>query len=468
MTRFIGREQELAALEKAYRKDIFQMAVVYGRRRVGKTTLLRTFCEGKQAVYYTAIKTTADRNMNLFGKAVLNALAPELAGTNFGSMEDIFSFLGERGREERLVVVLDELPYMAKKDDSMLSILQKHIDEQWQFGKIFLIVCGSAVSFMEDEVLSEKSPLFGRRTMQLRLEPFSYRKTAEFVPSWSPKEKAVVYGVTGGIAKYLDLFDENRSLDDNLIDLFFNSSGYLYEEAENLLMQEFRDIEGYSRVIETIAAGATQFQEIADKSHISVQSVIYILKNLTEVGIIEKQQAVSEEHNKKKTKYVLKDLMLRFWYRFVPNAIGAVEIGQGRRYYEYQVKPMLSDYMGSVFERICRQYVMEMGICGEFRCMVTRVGTWWGTNSARKEETDIDVVGLDPQKKEALIGECKFKNEKADRKVYEALLARRDLLHEHYQVVQYLIFSAGGFSEWLEQESKTGNIRLIDLEELYQ
>ncbi len=467
MARFIGREEELGALEAAYGKDCFQMAVVYGRRRIGKTTLLRQFCMNKRTVFFTAIKTTAERNAELFGQCALKALAPEMSMSSFRSLDDLCEFLGNQSRNERLVVVIDELPYMARKEESLTSTLQKHIDEQWQFGKMFLILCGSSVSFMEDEVLSEKSPLFGRHTMQLKLNAFQYRQTAQFLPSWSAYDRAVAYGLTGGIAKYISLFDENKTLDENIVSLFFSKSGYLYEEADNLLTQEFRDVDSYSRIIETIAAGSSQVQEIADKSGLSAQNVSHALKNLTETGIAERQQAITEEHNKKKTRYILTDEMLRFWYRFIPEAVDAVEIGKGGLYYLQNVKPQLSSFMGSVFEKMCRQYTLEAGLMGAFQCGVTRVGTWWGTNPARREETDIDVVGLDRMRKEAVIGECKFRHELTDKKVYDALRERHNLLHEGYRVVQYLLFSASSFSDWLTEEAKNGPLKLIRLDEMY-
>ena len=467
MARFIGREEELQALEAAYRKDDFQMAVIYGRRRIGKTTLLRQFCMGKKAVFFTAIKTTAERNVELFGQCALKALAPEMSRSSFRSFDDLCEFLGNNSRDERVIVVIDELPYLARKEESITSTLQKHIDEQWQFGKMFLIVCGSSVSFMEDEVLSEKSPLFGRRTMQLKLDAFNYRQTALFLPSWSAYDQAIAYGLTGGIAKYITLFDEAKTLDDNIVSLFFSKSGYLYEEADNLLTQEFRDVDGYSRIIETIAAGSNQVQEISDKSGISAQNVSHSLKNLMETGIVERQQAITEEHNKKKTRYVLTDEMMRFWYRFIPEAMDAIEIGKGRLYYQHSVKPQLTSFMGSVFEKMCRQYTLEAGITGAFPCTVTRIGTWWGTNPEQREETDIDVVGLDKTRKEAVIGECKFRHEMTDKKVYDALVARHHLLHEGYRVVQYLLFSASGFSDWLMEEAKNGVLQLIRLEDMY-
>lgn len=466
--RFIGREMELKALEDAYEKDDFQMAVIYGRRRIGKTTLLRQFCQGKKSVFFTAIKSTPKRNIDLFGKCVLNALAPEMRLTSFQSFDALCSFLGEQSKNERVIVVIDELPYMVKKDDSITSMLQKYIDEEWQFGKMFFIVCGSSVSFMEDEVLSEKSPLFGRRTMQIKLSAFHYDQTAQFLPSWPAIDQAVAYGITGGIAKYLSLLDERKTLDENIISLFFSKTGYLYEEADNLLTQEFRDVDGYSRVIETIAAGSNQVQGIADKSGISAQNVLHLLKNLVETGIVERQQAITEEYNKKKVQYVLSDEMLRFWYRFIPDAIEAIEIGKGDIYYYRNVKPNLYSFMGNVFEKMCRQYTLKAGITGEFQCTITRVGTWWGTNPEKKTETDIDVVGLNPGNKQAIIGECKFRHEITDKKAYDSLVERHSLLHQNYRVVQYLLFSASGFSDWVIAESKQGTLRCISLEEMYK
>lgn len=466
--RFIGREMELKALEDAYEKDDFQMAVIYGRRRIGKTTLLRQFCQGKKSVFFTAIKSTPKRNIDLFGKCVLNALAPEMRLTSFQSFDALCSFLGEQSKNERVIVVIDELPYMVKKDDSITSMLQKYIDEEWQFGKMFFIVCGSSVSFMEDEVLSEKSPLFGRRTMQIKLSAFHYDQTAQFLPSWPAIDQAVAYGITGGIAKYLSLLDERKTLDENIISLFFSKTGYLYEEADNLLTQEFRDVDGYSRVIETIAAGSNQVQGIADKSGISAQNVLHLLKNLVETGIVERQQAITEEYNKKKVQYVLSDEMLRFWYRFIPDAIEVIEIGKGDIYYYRNVKPNLYSFMGNVFEKMCRQYTLKAGITGEFQCTITRVGTWWGTNPEKKTETDIDVVGLNPGNKQAIIGECKFRHEITDKKAYDSLVERHSLLHQNYRVVQYLLFSASGFSDWVIAESKQGTLRCISLEEMYK
>ena len=197
---FIGREKELEHMEKLYNKPGFQMIVIYGRRRIGKSTLIKKFIEGKRAVYYTAIKNSIRHNLNNLGNEVISSLVPDFSGMNFSNLEDLFFFMGKQCQDERIVIVLDEFPYFAEADKSFTSVLQSYIDNHFNHGKMYLILCGSSISFMENEVLSEKSPLFGRRTSQLHLKPFHYLDAAKFVPNYSESEKALCFGITGGVA----------------------------------------------------------------------------------------------------------------------------------------------------------------------------------------------------------------------------------------------------------------------------
>ncbi|MDE6055593.1 MAG: ATP-binding protein [Lachnospiraceae bacterium] len=468
MDKFIGRRNELEALGRLYEKEGFQMMVLYGRRRVGKSTLIKEFIKGKRAIYYTASKTGIRNNLEKLGKQVLAEMAPELGALVFQDMDALFSFIGKRCMEERLVFVIDELPYLAEADDGVLSVIQNHIDGEWASGQMFLILCGSSISFMENEVLSEKSPVFGRRTAQIKLEPFSYMEAAEFVPAYSETDKAVCYGITGGIAKYLSLMDDSLSLDENIVNQFFTKSGYMYEETNNLLMQEFRNISTYNDIIEAVASGANKINEIADKTHIEPTTVSHALANLVVTGIVVKEYAITDEANKKKVQYKFKDNMFRFWYRFVPDAVGAIELGKGDVYYQNIVKNRISEYMGEVFEDMARYYTLKLGLCGELNCFVTSVGKWWGTNPRKHETTDIDIVGLDKQSKKAVLGECKYKNEPIDKKVYDALLEKNGLISGTYTVVQYLLFSKKGFSDWVMEQADQGLVKLISLQDMYR
>lgn len=468
MNKFIGRKNELAAMEQLYKKQDFQMMVLYGRRRVGKSTLIKEFITDKKAVYYTASKTGIQNNMEKMGRQTLAELAPEMDDMNFKDMDALFSFIGRRCMDERIVFVIDELPYLAEADRGVLSIIQNHIDTEWGQGQMFLILCGSSISFMENEVLSEKSPVFGRRTSQIKLEPFQYIESAEFVPSYSETDKAVCYGITGGIAKYLSLLDDSVSLDENIIALFFTKSGYMYEETNNLLTQEFRNVSTYNDIIEAIASGANKINEIADKTHCESTAVSHALSNLTAIGIVEKEFAITDESNKKKVRYKFKDNMFKFWYRFVPDAVGAIELGKGELYYKSIVKNKISEYMGEVFEDMARYYTLNAGLCGELACFVTSVGRWWGTNPKKQEPTDIDVVGLDKNSKTAVLGECKYKNEPVDKKVYDALMERNGLISSVYTVVQYLLFSKSGFSEWLMEHADHNTVKLVSIQDMYR
>lgn len=467
MNQFIGRKTELRSLEKAYQAPGFQMVVVYGRRRVGKSTLIKEFIKDKRAVYYTATKSGINKHIELWGKQALEIFAPEMNSLSFSSMEDLLDFLGKHSENERSIIVIDELPYLAEADKSILSVLQKYIDNQWMNGQMFLIICGSSISFMENEVLSEKSPIFGRRTLQIKMEPFHYLEAAEFVPAYSCEEKAICFGITGGVAKYLSMLDDSKSLDENIMQLFFSKTGYLYEETSNLLTQEFRNVSTYNDIIGAIASGANKVNEISDKTHLEQSAVVHALQNLVATGIVLKESAITDESNKKKVQYVLKDNMLKFWYKFVPDGIGAIELDRGDVYYQNVVRTKLSEFMGSVFEDMCKYYTLLWGIEGKLNCFVTTVGKWWGTHPQKHETTDIDVVGLDKASKKAILGECKFRNEPIDKKIYEDLIEKNGLIAKDYTVVQYILFSKGGFTEWVVEHSEKDCVKLIDLGEMY-
>ncbi len=473
---FIGREKELKSLESVYEKDGFGMTIIYGRRRVGKSTLIKEFVKDKRVIFYTATKVGAERNLELFTKQVLDVLDPSISDATFPTVESVLDLISDRIQDgdEKVVLVIDELPYWAEKNEALLSIFQKYIDTRWLRKNLMIILCGSTLSFMEKKVLSEKSPIFGRRDSQIKLEAFHYRDSALFVPEYSVEDKAICYGVTGGVAKYLALFDSKKSLDDNIIRLFFSPDGYLFDETRNLLIQEFTDVSLVNNIIEQVASGENSLNNIAFKVHEKDTTVLYSLEKLIDVGLVEKKKCITDEKNKKKTRYVLKDHMFLFWYKFIPRAVSVIEMGQGQTYYEKVVKPELHTFMGSVFEEMCRYYTLEQGIIGAFGSFITETGTWWGTElltdpdgKKYQQSADIDVVGISSVDKTAVCGECKFKNEKIDKDVYETLIRRAGLISGDYRITKYLLFSLSGFSKWFEKADKT-NLQLITMQDLYR
>ena len=449
------------------------MAVIYGRRRIGKSTLIKEFIKDKKAIYYITTKISTERNVELLSKEIFQILSPELSSMKITNLDDLFTLFTQSLGDEKIVFVIDEIPYWAEKDESILTTLQKFADEYWVNKNLLFILCGSALSFMESKILSEKSPLFGRRNMQIKLEAFNYMEAADFILNYTNEEKAICYGITGGVAKYLSLFSDAKSLDENIIDQFFDKNGYLFDETRNLLTQEFTDITIVNSIIEQIAAGENALNLIADKVHEKNQTVAYNLNKLISVGIVEKKNSITEEKNKKKVQYVLKDSMFRFWYSFVPAAISAIEMDRGSIYYQKIVKPQLHRFMGKVFEEMCLYYTLRIGLEGQLKCFVTQAGTWWGTeliadeNGKRIQSADIDVVGLAPEEKAMVVGECKFKNEKIDKSIFDTLQRRSKAIPTSFSVVQFLLFSLGGFTDWLKTASDE-RIMTITLDEMYQ
>lgn len=471
---FIGRERELESLKEFYDKDGIGMITIYGRRRIGKSTLITEFVKDKKTIFYTATKVGKNRNLELFSKQVVDLLMPGVEDISFSTIEAVFDFIDKNIGNEKLVLVIDELPYWAEKDEALLSILQKYMDTVWNDKNLKLILCGSALSFMEKKVLSEKSPLFGRRDSQIKLEAFNYIDSAKFVPDYSNEDKAICYGVTGGVAKYLSMIDPKKSIDENIIRLFFRTDGYLYDETRNLLTQEFSDISLVNNVVEQIASGETVLNIIAAKVGEKEQTVLYSLDKLINVDLVEKRNCITEEKNKKKTQYVLKDFMFKFWYEFIPKATSVIEMGQGEVYYTKAVKPVIHSFMGPVFEEMCRYYTLMKGITGEYDSFITSAGIWWGVETikdddgnARTQSADIDVVALSLTDKKAVIGECKFKNEKIDKGVYDTLIRRGKLISSKYKISKYLFFSLSGYTEWFSNLADENTI-LLTIDSLYK
>ena len=465
--KFIGRKNELQSLENAYAKDTFQMCIIYGRRRIGKTTLINEFIHDKEHITFTAIKGSLNRNLELFGEYVVNYFMPGITGIKFTDIKDILNIISTNIGNKKLIIVIDELPYLAEADKSFLSLLQVEIDNCWLTKNIFLILSGSSVSFMENEVLSSKSPIYGRRTMQIDLKPFDYIDTAMFVPDYTAEEKAICYGLTGGVAKYISMFDSGKSMHQNIIDLFFTPSGFLYEEPHNLLVQEFKNAPVYEDVISAVANGANKAVEIKDKTGLENASIHNILSHLIETRIIEKTYCITEEKNKKKIQYVLADGMFRFWHIFIPRAVPAIEINNGHNYYLRHVKPKLHEYMGEIFEKMCRHYILLNAFSDDMPCSVMEAGKWNGTNPKNREQTDIDVVGLDTESNKAILGECKFRNAPIDKSILDDLMAKNGLIDRKYITAAYFLFSLGGFSNWILENKEKINVRTITLEDMY-
>ena len=455
---FIGREKELSNLNRLYFSDKFEFAVLYGRRRVGKTSIINEFIKEKSAIYFTGVETNEKQNLENFSKSILEFVAKKYANTSFDSFQTALEFVFELAEEERIVLVIDEYPYVARASKSLASTLQLLIDKYKDSSKLFLILCGSSMSYMEDQVLAYKAPLYGRRTAQLKVQPFEFLEVCKYFSKLSKEDMALAYGIVGGTPQYLLQLNDEVSIEDNIKNTYLNPVSSIYEEPQNLLKQEVREPAIYNAIINAIATGYTKMSEISTKVGEDTSLCATYIKNLISLGIIKKETPIGED-SARKTIYSIEDNMFRFWYRFVPENTSIISRGATELAYN-RIKPHLSTYMGGVFEEICKQYLWSLLLSGKCAIDFTDIGRWWGTNPKTRQQVEIDIIGT-ADKTTALFGECKWTNEKVDLSVLEGLVEKSKLFH--YQNKYYYLFAKNGFTTGCVDKAKQmGNVVLVN------
>ena len=462
---FYCRENELNELNRRYQKSKFECIVIYGRRRVGKTALINEFCKEKPTIFLSALNASSQENLEALSKAIYGIKHLETdTFPVYSSFDAAFTEITRMVKEERIIFVIDEYPYLAKADKSISSRLQHIIDHVWKDSNLFLILCGSSMSFMEYQVLGYESPLYGRRTGQFKIKALNYKEITAFNTTLNNEQQAFIYGITGGIPHYINKLDVDNDIDAALKNNLFNTSSYLFEEPDNLLKQELREPILYNSIITAIAGGASRANEISTKVGIESAVCAKYLKVLLDLGIIIKETPITEK-NTKKSIYVIGDNFFRFWYRFVPKNTSAISAGRIGDIYETVIKCHYSDYMGLVYEQICREYLFRYA--KNLPIILSDIGQWWGTDVKTRKEIQIDIVGTPAEGKEYIIGSCKYKNEAIGVDELE-LLKNYAKVFGKGEKYHYYIFSKGGFTQGLKEMADKGEVKLLALEDLYK
>lgn len=302
MSRFYCRDEELRKLNKRYENGKFECVVIYGRRRVGKTALINEFCKDKPTIFFSALNTTGKENLEALSKAIMSFERPNAESSpEFTTYDAALDELTALSKEQRIVFVIDEYPYLAKAKPAISAMLQHIIDHKWTDSQMYLILCGSSMSFMESQVLGKESPLYGRRTAQFKIMPLDYKETAVFHPNLSEEDNALIYGITGGVPHYINKLDVRDSVDEALLENLFDRSSYLYEEPANLLKQELREPAIYNAIIKAIAEGASRLNDITTKVGEENSVVAKYLKTLIDLGIVKKETPITEKPGKKRS-----------------------------------------------------------------------------------------------------------------------------------------------------------------------
>lgn len=459
----IGRSEEMAQLEQMYESEKFEFLVMYGRRRVGKTTILQEFAKKHDTIFFSAQEKNDALNLQDFSKLVQQHFEGGfIAG--FPGWEDAFAYVGRKTDGERTVLIIDEFPFLAEPNPSIKSILQHTIDHDWKEKRILLILCGSSVSFMVNAVMGYKSPLYGRSTASMEVLPFDYVESAEFFPDYSAEDKLIAYGILGGVPQYLSAFDPKRSVRENVMKEILTNGAFLNDEPQTLLRMELREPVVYNSIMEAISNGCNRVTEIADHIHEERSKCSKYILTLQTIRLVEKCVPCGQSENSKKGIYEITDNFYRFWYRFVFS---------NKNYYSMlgvekacdEIMDEINDYMGTVFEHICMQYLIRRARAGRLPFVPYAIGRWWGNNPVLKAQDDVDILALDKKGERAIFVECKFRNRAMPMEEYDDLVTAAKAFSELKE--RYLIFiSKSGFTEPVLKRAKEEGAQLFTLDDL--
>lgn len=464
---FVGRHQELEQLNQAYQENDFQFTVIYGRRRIGKTSLINEFLKDKKAIYYVALEENAEDNLKRFSDAISIFKNTDQGGKEkFANFEECFKEITRLAQKQRVILVIDEFPYLAKAYPTISSMLQSYIDHEFKETNLFLILCGSSMSFMERQVLGYQSPLYGRRTLALKLEPFKLSEAHEMLPKLSKEDAFIINTVCGGVPQYLSYMSDSMSVADNIKKNFLSKSGHLFDEPNNLLQQELRDPTNYNSIINAIASGASKHSKIAQSAHLQTGPLTTYLNNLIDLGIVEKKLPVTEQKKSKSKNIVYRicDGMFRFWYTFVGKQTDLIERGLTDLAWT-KVQKNLSDFMEPEFEKYSQDFMWSQDMNEKIvPNPFIHLGNWWGTDKRTHQQVELDIVGFSDDERDGYFGECKWKNEPISRSVLEKLITNSEIFK--YPLKHYYLFSKSGFTDSCQELAKKINCQLFTFEEI--
>ena len=447
---FIDRERELEFL-KQQEEQRPSLAVIYGRRRVGKSSLVEKFCRGKKHLYYTASESNKKEQLNEIYSLASEKLEDKLIQDLKHSWETLLRYL----KDKNLILVLDEFPYIINSDPSIPSKIKRIWDEELRDSNIFLILTGSSVSMMEDDVISPRSPLYGRRTGQWKLEPFDFTSAQKFFPDYSMEDKIRTYSVLGGIPYFLEQFDPDEPVMENISRSILNKGSVLYNEVEFLMREELREPRNYYTTLRSISQGNTKFSDIQNDTGIAKNSLTSYLSILRNLHLIKRRTPITKK-NSKKGRYYLEDNFFRFWFRYIfPNKS---QLETDKKLLLGKIEDTLDQYVSFIFEDVCRECV-NMDRTGY------EVGRWW----FREEE--IDIVALNEREKKALFAECKWSKNPVDSTLLHDLKekAKKVRWNSDNRKERYAIFSRSGFTKEIKEGSDSDlNIHLYDLNDMKQ
>lgn len=462
MKDFIDREQEMKFLNEEYSREGSSLIILYGRRRVGKTELSSEFIRGKNSLYFLVTEESETQNRNHFREIVADFTKNELLkSAKVDNWEIIFKALLSENKEEKLILVIDEFQYLGKSFPAFPSVFQKIWDTILKAENIMVILCGSLISMMESQTLNYSSPLYGRRTGQIKLKQIEFSYFRDFYPQKSRKQLIEFYAITGGVPKYIEIFhdydDIYTAIDNNIL----SKQSFLYDEPNFLLQHEVTEVGSYFSLIKTIAAGNQKLSKIAGSLELKQTGLTRYLKTLVDLDILQREVPVTEENPEKSKRglYKIKDNFIRFWFRFIYPNLSFIESGN-KELAMNKIKANLADgHISYVYEDICIEEMWKFNSEGKWDFNFDKVGRWWNN------EKEIDIVAYDSKGNDIIFGECRYWEGKVGINILNALEEKVKSVawKKENRNEYFVLFSINGFSdELLELALKRSDLILSE------
>jgi uncharacterized protein len=473
MMAFVSRQMELALLHNLYGRAGAQFLILYGRRRIGKTALVGHW--GKELsepyFYWMASQTSATNQLRNFSQALFQFLHPGTAVAptfSYASWDAAFAEVARLASNKRLVVVLDEFTYVMQADPEVPSLLQRAWDHQLKGSQVFLVLMGSLAGIIQRTALDYQSPLYGRATARLKLQPLPFGALADLLPNYNSEQRVAVYTITGGVPAYLELFDDKLNILRNLQERIVTPTNVMLTDAVFLLHEQLDDPRNYMAVLEAIAAGFHNLTDIATMAGIDRSNITKYLSVLRELGYVERlvPATTRRPEQSRQGRYVITDHYLRFYYRFLAPHLAAIEQGRVKQAVSL-LHDHLLDFIGThTFEELCRDWVNIAAEMGEGPFLPERTGSFWSS------QAQVDVLAINWRTKEILLGECKWGQKAVDQEVIQTLVDKTGKVLPSKDVwrVHYAFFARHGFTAAAQAVARSlaakHNVRLITLAEM--
>jgi AAA+ ATPase superfamily predicted ATPase len=449
---FVDRQSELDAIDKEFKKKKAGLAIIYGRRRVGKTELLLHFLKDKEGIFFQADRRGYKENLVEFQRIAAEAMNnPLFARARFESWHEMFrELLPELG--DRRLVVIDEYPYLIQEGAN--EEFQRVWDTLLSGSKVFLVLIGSSMSMIERKVLAHGAPLYGRRSMQLRVDKFPWEELRGFFPSYPIKDIIEAYSVLDGIPLYLEQFSASVGVLKNIEVNYLRKDAFLFEEAEFLLMEEFREPRRYFSILRAIASGKRRYGEIADATDMEKTLLSKYLSSLKELRIIDDDMPLLEDRTRLR-RYRLTDNYYRFWFRYVFPNKHLVDMGRSKEVIT-TVRETFSEHVSGTFEEVVRDILLRHGPW-------TDVGAWWD----RKGENEIDAIAIDGRYGKVMFAETKWTNRAVGWNTVRRLIEKSELPPVGREMERsYLVVSRSGFTKPCLSRMDAENVQHWDLDDI--